>query len=63
VCKTPKMPEVKASIPTAPQMVEAPPEPVEVAKDTQSKLKRNRNPLRIDLAAGGGGGAVSGVNI
>lgn len=67
MCSTPKMPavqQIKNILPQAPSKVEEPPKPVEIAKDGQDKVKRKRNPLRIDLAAGGGGGSAgSGVNL
>lgn len=56
------MPEIKNVIPQAPKLAEAPPKPVEIAKDDSGRAKRRANPLRIDLASGGGGGGT-GVNI
>lgn len=63
MCSTPKIPQVKNVLPQAPARVEEPPKPVEIAKDGQGAAKRKRNPLRIDLAYGGGGGGSSGVNL
>ena len=58
------MPVIKNVIPQSTSQVEEPPKPVEIAKDGADKVKRRKNPLRIDLASGGGGGGgAAGVNI
>lgn len=59
--KTPKA--VPSIVPKAPEQPEKAPEPVEIKKDGQTKLKRKRNPLRIDLATQQIGSANTGVNI
>lgn len=59
----PKTPQVKNILPSQPMQVAEAPKPVAVEKDGADKTKRKRNPLRIDLAGGGGGSATTGVNI
>lgn len=56
---SPSTPKVKNIVPLAPESPEAPPKAVEVEKDNAQRAKRKSNPLRIDLASGGG----SGVNV
>jgi len=64
VFSQPKTPQVKNVIPTPTAMPEPPPEPVEIKKDGQTKMKRRRNPLRIDLASTAMKAAPStGVNV
>lgn len=58
-----KQQPVKNIIPQATPMPDKAPEPVEIKKDGQTKMKRRRNPLRIDLASGTGSSASSGVNV
>lgn len=59
-----KQQPVKNIIPQPTTMPEKAPEPVEIKKDGQTKMKRRRNPLRIDLASGDTGGTpVTGVNV
>lgn len=62
MCPKPKTPQVKNIVPQAPTLPETPPDPVKIDKDGQDKIKRKRNPLRIDLASSGGG-ATSGVTV
>jgi hypothetical protein len=56
-----QMPQVKNLIPQATALPATPPDPVKIDKDAAPKAKRNRNPLRINLA--GGGPAQTGVNV
>ncbi len=60
-----KAPPVKNIIPQATTLPEKAPDPVEIDKDSQSTMKRRRNPLRIDLASEttSAGPAASGVNV
>lgn len=47
-------------VPKAPALPEKAPEPVAIASDADTKKRRGRDALRIDLAAGA---PASGVNI
>jgi len=60
--KKPKMPEQPVPVAPPPQP-EKPPEPVAIKKQSHTKIKRKRNPLRIDLAQKAAGSSNSGVNI
>lgn len=55
---------VKNIIPQSTPLPEKAPEPVEIAKESQDKMKRRRNPLRIDLASSAPSATPStGVNV
>lgn len=59
--KAPKIEKPKVS-PLPTEAPEAPPDPVEIQKDSAEKTRKKRNPLRIDLASSNGSRS-SGVNL
>lgn len=53
-------PKLKNILPNAPDQPEKAPDPVAIGAGAEEKMKRKRNPLRIDLAASQ---QQSGVNV
>lgn len=62
MCPKPRIEAPKNLVAAPPAQPEAPPDPVKIYKDAEAKVKRRRNPLRIDLR-GSGGAPSSGVNV
>lgn len=62
MCPKPKIEAPKSLVAAPPPQPEAPPDPVKIDKDGDAKVKRRRNPLRIDLR-GSGNAPSSGVNV
>lgn len=60
IAKSPKIEKPKIT-PLPTEAPEEPPAPVEVQKESSEKLRRKKNPLRIDLASSSN--PASGVNI
>ncbi|WP_417623154.1 hypothetical protein [Parasphingorhabdus sp.] len=62
MCVFSKPDPVKNIVPQPTAAPEKEPDPVEIKKDSQTKVQRKRNPLRIDLASGSST-TKTGVNV